>query len=340
MSKEDGLWLIKKVDFFVDFNSELSVACKKILRLAIKKTNAKGGAILIKDPLDKKLKEISKIKRKDNKLIRQCFHEGKFVFKNKKIAIPIKIRREVFGVVYLRGTDLKKHPDEILENLETILDGRFKYEYDSIGLRKTFRRYLGEEVMKKVLEDKSKDVLLGEKHNCTILFADLNKFTEFTNKVPAEKTVEFLNDVFGALIPIAIKMKGTVSDIIGDELMVVFGSPFEQKDHAARAIKTAKLMMKTAKPFFKKHLHEKGGLSIGIASGKVVSGNVGHNEFMSFTFIGKKVNLASRLTSLAGKNQILVDKTTIDNAKNFKKRFFGKKILKGFSKKINVYEIL
>jgi adenylate cyclase len=51
---------------------------------------------------------------------------------------------------------------------------------------------------------------------------------------------------------------------------------------------------------------------IGITTGLVLAGNIGSERRMHYAVVGDPVNVASRLQSVAGPGQILVDKATHD----------------------------
>lgn len=334
------LFLIKKTDFVLDYNPELELAASKILKKVLRNTGFTGGAVLWFDELTNKLRVLTKKGTLDNKLIASSFRLVNDKYTKTRAAIPIALQGKCFGVLYVYGAPVTFSRKKILDDIELLLDGRFRYEQDSFGLRRLFSRYVGGRVVKKIMSSHPKQLSDGERHNCTIVFADLNGFTEYTNNASPELVVKMLNDVFGALIPIALKSKGAISQIVGDELMVVFGSPFPQKDHASRAIRTALAMRKKAMSVFVKEHNGIKGISIGIASGRVVAGNVGHDEFRRYAFVGPKVNLASRLTSLAGTNEILVDEATKSLAKAHKYKRIGLKSLKGFSKNVEVFRVI
>ena len=142
--------------------------------------------------------------------------------------------------------------------------------------------------------------------------------------------MNFLNYYFKEMSKIALKHGGTIDKFVGDEIMVIFGSPLPQKNHAEKAINAGKDMIKKMRKISKEYKLGTRGLSVGISTGRVVSGNIGYEKMMDYTVVGKKVNLASRLTSAAGTNQIFVDKTTMKKAKNFTYISMGKKKVKGF----------
>lgn len=338
MDYEGAFKIIKKTDDILDNNPFIRKATSKVLEILIKKTGAKGGTILIHDIFDNKLKILAKkgIFKKD--LARESYSRKKGLIKKRELAIPLIIQDKRVGLIYLYGKVFDKNDFDYVSASEVILDGKFKHESESVSLRNIFERYVGEKTMKKILKDSDKDKLTGEKQNCTILFADVNNFTSFSNKRGPKEVVKFLNEFFGEMSKIVLKRDGTIDKYIGDAIMVIFGSPVFQKDHAARAISTAQDMIRKTREIIKKYNVPEGGLSVGIATGKVVAGNIGSKKMMDYTVIGRKVNLSSRLTSLAGRNQIMVDYTTKKDAKKFKYRKLGKTKLKGF-KDIEVFKV-
>ena len=79
----------------------------------------------------------------------------------------------------------------------------------------------------------------------------------------------------------------------GDAALCIFGAPGEQPDHAARALRAARLLAT--------RLRSQAGVhaAVGLSSGEVVAGNVGTEHRYEYTVIGDPVNEAARLTDLA-----------------------------------------
>ncbi len=324
--------IIKETDNIVDLNPDLKEATEKILKELIKKIHAGGGAIVAYDFLDSSLKAIAKVGPLSHKMINDCFRKGKMLANRKKITIPIILNKRRLGVIYFFGKNFTKEDVECLSASENILDGRFKHEAETVSLRNIFERYVDEKTMRKILKNPDKKHITGERRVCSILFADINGFSEYVNKNKSGKIVNFLNNYFEEMSKIVLKHGGTIDKFIGDEIMAIFGSPVPLKNHSSKAILAAKEMIKKMRELSKKYNLNQGGLSIGIATGRVVSGNIGYEKMMDYTVVGKKVNLASRLTKSAGKNQIFVDKDTKKSAKSFTYKSMGKKEIKGFGK--------
>jgi adenylate cyclase len=93
--------------------------------------------------------------------------------------------------------------------------------------------------------------------------------------------------------------------------MAVFGAPLPQPDHARRAALTALGFRDVVR-----RIHEKGGsqgmsFRIGLHSGRVVAGDLGHVLRREWTVLGATVNLASRLQSaVAREGQIVLSGET------------------------------
>ena len=80
---------------------------------------------------------------------------------------------------------------------------------------------------------------------------------------------------------------------------------------------------------------------IGISGGEVVVGNVGSPQHMDYTAIGDKVNIASRLQSIARGEQILVSRRIYETTQNlFEFKEVGLVQVKGKKNPIEVFEVV
>jgi len=129
----------------------------------------------------------------------------------------------------------------------------------------------------------SKGDLPLEHLKLTILRADLSGFTKMSESMTAEEVMIFLNDVFNAMAEITISHKGTMYEIIGDEMVSIFGYPQESGFAPQMAIMAAEEMLKTILEMNKKDtIRNPIGLKIGIAMEKASLYNIGNNIRNSF----------------------------------------------------------
>ena len=182
----------------------------------------------------------------------------------------------------------------------------------TINVRKRLKQFVSEQVYKKIV--RSQGVLKPSFHEVSILFSDIRGFTRMSQHIPPDRIASFLNnDYFTPLGEIAYEHNGVVDKHIGDSIMVVFGSPVEDYDHAVRAVKAAVRMQEKAKKI-DQNLSESNGLrlriGIGVSTGKVFSGILGSLRIKEYTSVGMPVNIAARLQGIANGGEILISHKT------------------------------
>jgi adenylate cyclase len=137
----------------------------------------------------------------------------------------------------------------------------------------------------------------------TALFTDLRGFTAFAEATPPDQVIDVLNRFFGEMSDAVLDNGGTLVTYLGDGLLAVFGAPVESHDHADRALRAAREMLRERLPRFndwlREHRHGDGfAVGIGVSSGPLMSGNVGSERRLEYTAVGDTVNTASRLEAL------------------------------------------
>lgn len=159
-------------------------------------------------------------------------------------------------------------------------------------LRDLFGRHVGHEVAQAAAVGAVE--LGGESRVVSVLFVDLVGSTTYAaGRSPAE-VVAMLNRFFGVVVDEVDRRQGLVNKFIGDAVLAVFGAPVALPDHAGAALAAARAMARR----LAEEVPEIGA-GIGVASGEVVAGNVGHHSRFEYTVIGDVVNSAARLTDLA-----------------------------------------
>lgn len=149
----------------------------------------------------------------------------------------------------------------------------------------------------------------GETKHVTMLFCDIRGFTALTENMPPAEVIELLNEHMTALTEVAYQHGGIVDKFVGDLIMVLFGAPVSTGEDAKRAVQCALSMRQVRRSLNRtsKHALE---IGIGIATGPVVAGCMGSDQRLSYTVLGHRVNLASRLCSIAQAGEIVMDAET------------------------------
>ena len=161
-------------------------------------------------------------------------------------------------------------------------------------LRDLFGRHVGHEVARRAAEALGEVELGGESRTASVLFVDLEGSTAYAAEHEPAEVVTVLNRFFAVVVDEVDRRGGLVNKFIGDAVLAVFGAPVGLDDHAGQALSAARAVAAR----LREELPELSA-GIGVATGEVVAGNVGHEERFEYTVIGDAVNSAARLTELA-----------------------------------------
>jgi adenylate cyclase len=184
----------------------------------------------------------------------------------------------------------------------------------------------------------------GELRETTVLFADIRGFTSMSESHEPRIVVDALNEYFERMVEIAFRYEGTLDKFIGDEMMVLFGSPVAHEDDPDRAVRAALEMQDALADINERH--EAQGLppfeiGIGINTGEVVAGYIGSSQALEYTVIGDPVNTGARLCSLAKPGQTLLSEGTVEKLTGgFAFEELPQEKVKGKAQPIRVFELI
>jgi adenylate cyclase len=178
-------------------------------------------------------------------------------------------------------------------------------------LEDLFRPYLSPQVAARLRADPSAGKLGAEAREVSVLFADLQGFTEFSEHADPAQVVEMLNAYWAEAVPAVAEEGGMVERFAGDAVMVVFNAAEDQPDHARRAARAALGLQRAAAKLVQAH-PDWPRFRVGVNSGPAAVGNVGSAEHRSFTAIGDTTNLAARLQTAADPGQVVIGPRTRD----------------------------
>jgi class 3 adenylate cyclase len=156
-------------------------------------------------------------------------------------------------------------------------------------IKASLGQFVDPRVAEAVLTDP--ESLRGRRSVQTILFSDLEKFTQLSEQLAPEVLVALLNDFLGASADIVKRENGYLDKFSGDGVVAFWGPPVEA-DHALAACRAAIAMVKLSHRF----THPPLRVRIGIATGEVIMGIIGsETSKKNYTALGDVVNLASRI---------------------------------------------
>lgn len=232
----------------------------------------------------------------------------------------------------------------VVISLIAIVAYRYIYEEkEKEVLRRAFEAYFPPAVVKKIVANPEMVTTSGQKKELTVMFSDIKSFTTHSTRFPPDQIQSMLSEYFGVMMDVAFKHGGTVDKLIGDGLMVFFGDPENQPDHAVRCVRAAVEMQEKARTL-EARWNAEGKMPlkirIGINTGEVVVGNMGSSRRLTYTVLGPDVNLAQRLEASAPVGGILISERTYQLVKNHVPvRPLGAIPVKGLEKAIPVYEV-
>ncbi|TGN19988.1 adenylate/guanylate cyclase domain-containing protein [Leptospira idonii] len=193
----------------------------------------------------------------------------------------------------------------------------------SLNLSKTNRaysRFVPREFLNLLEKKTILDINLGDhvQREMTILFSDIRSFTSLSEKMSPSENFHFLNSYLNKIAPVIETNKGFIDKYLGDAIMGLF------PEHADNALEASISIQREIYSYNRSR--EQSGKSplkvgIGLHTGNLILGTIGHVERMEGTVISDSVNLASRiegLTKYYGSN-ILISEDTFHALKDPKK---------------------
>ncbi|MEE8541034.1 MAG: adenylate/guanylate cyclase domain-containing protein [Desulfobacterales bacterium] len=210
-------------------------------------------------------------------------------------------------------------------------------------LKKMFGRYLSTEVMNSLIDNPSALELGGAKKRVAMLMTDLRGFTALSERLKPEQVVHMLNAYFEVMGEVVRKYNGSINEIIGDGLLIIFGAPQPVPDQAQRAVACA-LAMQNAMIQVNQENFEHGlpelEMGIGVNQDEVIVGNIGSSTRSKYTVVGSGVNMTSRIESYTAGGQIFVSESIRNELRDLLRIDSEKEVLpKGAETPIRIYEI-
>jgi class 3 adenylate cyclase len=189
----------------------------------------------------------------------------------------------------------------------------------------------------------SKPALEGERKQVTVLFADLKGSMELIAQRDPEDARSILDPVLERMMEAVHRYEGTVSLVMGDGILALFGAPLAHEDHAVRAC-YASLAMQAAIRQYAEEAGRAHGVTIqirvGLNSGEVVVRTISNDLHMDYSAVGETTHLAARMEQLATPGSVLLTSETLRLAEGFVHVTpLGPLPVKGLPRSVEVFEL-
>lgn len=189
-------------------------------------------------------------------------------------------------------------------------------------VKELFGKYVDPRIVDSLLLENPKGLgIHGNKQEMSVFFSDVKGFSGISELLTPSGLVRLINRYFSIMAEPIVTEKGVIDKYVGDCIMAFWGPPFTaDEEHAVLACRAALAQfdqLEKLNAALPEILGFRNGIPdfqirIGLATGEVLSGNIGSENAKSYTVMGDTVNIASRLESLNKKygTRILIDELT------------------------------
>jgi adenylate cyclase len=270
---------------------------------------------------------------------------------------PLWSRDSVIGVIHVDsplhvGTFTEKDLDLLtaLANFAAVAIERARLRErveEERRIRGRLERYHSPQVVEEIIARAEttggREVALTK--SVTVLFADLVGFTTWSEKMAAGDLARMLTRFFTLASDAVFSQDGTIDKFIGDAVMAFFGAPFDQPDHAVRAVSAALKIQEEMEQWNRERLaagETPVHVRIALNTGEAIVGEIGSERRVDYTVLGNAVNVAARMEEfVAGAGDTVIGPETYEAVKQrFSVAQMGQFSLKGLSAQVPMYKVL
>ncbi|WMS42988.1 adenylate/guanylate cyclase domain-containing protein [Acuticoccus sp. MNP-M23] len=218
--------------------------------------------------------------------------------------------------------------------------------------RRKLKRLFGEYVDPRIVDEilSRGDEARSRRGDMTISFIDMRDYTGWSERLEAERLTDLLNRFLTAVTRPIGEAGGITDKFIGDAAMACWGPPFTNTDTQAADACRAALGQLAAVDALRAEVVAEGlengerlDAVVGVATGDVLSGDIGPPESRNYTVIGNAVNLAARIQDLAkvyGVRVVVSEDTQARASDVFSFRELDRITVRGSHRPVRIFTIL
>lgn len=157
----------------------------------------------------------------------------------------------------------------------------------------------------------------GVQREITVLFADLQGFSDLCDRLPLEDLVSLLNRYLQVAWEAIRREGGVVDRFMGDAVLGWFNAPFDLPDHTYRALRAAwRMQQELALLHATLPPEQRRRYRIGVHVGEAIMGPVGTPDYWTYTVVGSVANYARRLQEAAPPGQIMISRAVFERLRD------------------------
>jgi adenylate cyclase len=187
-------------------------------------------------------------------------------------------------------------------------------EIQNRHVRSQFDRFVSKAVAGELLDNGKSSLAASEPRTVTVLMSDLRGFSLLGQGNPPALILQLLNNYLDEMFQVIEDYGGTIDEVLGDAILVLFGAPLVRADHAEAAVACA-LAMQIAMEKVNQTNAQQGlpalEMGIGLCTGEVIAGTIGSRQRAKYGVVGSAVNLAARIESLSVGGEVLAAQSTV-----------------------------
>jgi len=164
-------------------------------------------------------------------------------------------------------------------------------------------KYIPRSIAEELVEKPHLLALHGEMKEISVLFSDLEGFTQMSHALAPQMVAKLLNRYLEMLSQVVLDHGGVLDKFVGDAVVAFWGAPIARDGDAERAARCGHAIWQAGERFREEvarmdpNLPRIGKTRVGLHFGEAVVGNFGGERRIQYTALGDSMNTAARLES-------------------------------------------
>ena len=238
---------------------------------------------------------------------------------------------------------------------------KFHHEYKKRKkIQRIFGNLVSEKVLKQLVNKPHRLNLKSTVQKVCVMSCEIHNNLQISDKLPPEKYVNVINNIFSNIEEIIFKYNGTINRFVGNSVLVYWGYPIQSRKDSQNAVRAAVEIQQKIDEYNaslkdinfleydeqsfenknpNKYLVD---VKIAINTGNALIGQIGPSGTSDFTVLGKAVDVVERVESVCeefNKNIVITEATLNELDGSFDSVYLGQIRVKNSSDKIKIFEL-